>query len=381
MIDNLPWSTLVLFAVGLVPMAALFLFLKPKPPPKGNSTLATGEELRETVESFFEKESAICGPSRRFPRHISVESGQASKHDETFVQGLDLGVHSDPISNKCFRESSDKDVGCSDAQVNCPSNRLYRSVLFVKCAVCGNLEYCVNRDGACICKRCYSERFADINSWSGCIQCGKELLSPEENDHRLCGACKERVDAVAVKSQKMSDFLKVKRDNFVNKKEVSWRPQVIYINPAEIEWVNPINKPREILPPGYYVKRSQQSSTSEPSEMSCQEIDCEKLLNNWEEAGYMENPFASSIGTSLFPTTAHISGPSPNNGFRNDSRNISRAAQREVWRRDCGKCAFCGSKELLEYDHIVPYSRGGKSTVRNLQLLCRECNRRKSNKM
>ena len=51
----------------------------------------------------------------------------------------------------------------------------------------------------------------------------------------------------------------------------------------------------------------------------------------------------------------------------------------EVWRRDGGKCARCGSREKLEYDHIVPISRGGSNTARNIELLCEKCNRSKSN--
>ncbi len=50
-----------------------------------------------------------------------------------------------------------------------------------------------------------------------------------------------------------------------------------------------------------------------------------------------------------------------------------------VWRRDGGACAKCGSRERLEYDHIIPVSRGGSDTVRNIELLCEACNRRKSN--
>lgn len=49
----------------------------------------------------------------------------------------------------------------------------------------------------------------------------------------------------------------------------------------------------------------------------------------------------------------------------------------EVWRRDGGKCAKCGSREKLEYDHIVPISRGGSNTARNIELLCQKCNREK----
>ena len=53
----------------------------------------------------------------------------------------------------------------------------------------------------------------------------------------------------------------------------------------------------------------------------------------------------------------------------------------EVWRRDGGKCVICGSQKNLEFDHIIPFSKGGATTTRNLQLLCQECNRHKSDKI
>ncbi len=52
-----------------------------------------------------------------------------------------------------------------------------------------------------------------------------------------------------------------------------------------------------------------------------------------------------------------------------------------VWRRDEGKCVKCGSKENLEFDHIIPVSKGGSNTERNIQLLCERCNREKYNKI
>jgi len=51
----------------------------------------------------------------------------------------------------------------------------------------------------------------------------------------------------------------------------------------------------------------------------------------------------------------------------------------EVWRRDGGKCSRCGNRENLEFDHIVPISRGGSNTTRNIELLCEKCNRSKHN--
>jgi len=62
-------------------------------------------------------------------------------------------------------------------------------------------------------------------------------------------------------------------------------------------------------------------------------------------------------------------------------RYIPATVKREVWRRDKGECVECGSKERLEYDHIIPFSKGGSNTARNMQLLCENCNRKKLNKI
>jgi len=52
-----------------------------------------------------------------------------------------------------------------------------------------------------------------------------------------------------------------------------------------------------------------------------------------------------------------------------------------VWRRDEGKCVKCGIKNNLEFDHIIPVSKGGSNTERNIQILCEKCNREKSDKI
>ena len=56
---------------------------------------------------------------------------------------------------------------------------------------------------------------------------------------------------------------------------------------------------------------------------------------------------------------------------------IPKEVRMYVWQRDQGMCVECGSKERLEYDHIIPLFQGGSNTDRNLQLLCEPCNRRK----
>jgi 5-methylcytosine-specific restriction endonuclease McrA len=49
-----------------------------------------------------------------------------------------------------------------------------------------------------------------------------------------------------------------------------------------------------------------------------------------------------------------------------------------VFQRDGGKCQRCGSSEELQFDHIVPVSKGGANAVENVELLCGNCNRLKS---
>lgn len=61
------------------------------------------------------------------------------------------------------------------------------------------------------------------------------------------------------------------------------------------------------------------------------------------------------------------------------SRYIPIGTKQVVYARDGGICQCCGSSQSLEYDHIMPFSCGGTSSVSNIQLLCLQCNRSKSN--
>jgi 5-methylcytosine-specific restriction endonuclease McrA len=60
---------------------------------------------------------------------------------------------------------------------------------------------------------------------------------------------------------------------------------------------------------------------------------------------------------------------------------IPAAVQRAVWRRDQGRCVVCGSNEKLEFDHIIPISKGGSNTERNIQLLGESCKRSKGSRI
>ncbi len=46
---------------------------------------------------------------------------------------------------------------------------------------------------------------------------------------------------------------------------------------------------------------------------------------------------------------------------------------REVKSRDGNRCSLCGSTDRLEVHHIIPLSKGGSNSKRNLITLCYSC--------
>ena len=64
-------------------------------------------------------------------------------------------------------------------------------------------------------------------------------------------------------------------------------------------------------------------------------------------------------------------------------RTFTPAMRQKVYERQSGECLICNDKFKLnemEADHITPWIEGGKTVEDNCQMLCRECNRRKSTK-
>ena len=85
------------------------------------------------------------------------------------------------------------------------------------------------------------------------------------------------------------------------------------------------------------------------------------------------------------PERRAINNNRQNNSSDRDSttrtRHIPRRIKDEVYKRDGGRCSFvgrtgrrCNSTWNLQYDHIVPFGKGGDNSPENLRLLCAKHN-------
>ncbi len=81
-----------------------------------------------------------------------------------------------------------------------------------------------------------------------------------------------------------------------------------------------------------------------------------------------------------------------NNASRNGE--VRRARQRNLpafkvsereWRRLCqrydNRCAYCGERNPLQREHVIPISRGGQHSIGNLLPACKLCNLAKGTKL
>jgi 5-methylcytosine-specific restriction endonuclease McrA len=69
--------------------------------------------------------------------------------------------------------------------------------------------------------------------------------------------------------------------------------------------------------------------------------------------------------------------------YRRLPGRVQALKRRNILMRDGNTCQYCGQKFTsgeLELEHVIPRSRGGKSTWENLVAACRDCNKRKADR-
>lgn len=94
-------------------------------------------------------------------------------------------------------------------------------------------------------------------------------------------------------------------------------------------------------------------------------------FGGWRAALEQFAAWASSESPAEIPDT-------PARAVRRTPRTVNWRLRALVLMRDGGKCRLCGSSPhdgaVLHVDHIHPWSKGGETTIENLQILCAKCN-------
>jgi len=106
-----------------------------------------------------------------------------------------------------------------------------------------------------------------------------------------------------------------------------------------------------------------------------------EALLQWEK----ENLGDGKTGTSDWPGWEKYIGSPPWKDFPPPTKTAKRPSiafqlRWEVFKRDGFKCVDCGTQDDLSADHVIPFSRGGPTTLENLKTRCRTCNSRKGTK-
>lgn len=102
------------------------------------------------------------------------------------------------------------------------------------------------------------------------------------------------------------------------------------------------------------------------------------LVEDFELRDEPEDPYRCRIFGHICPVFLVAEPLTETKELRNISRQISMITQRRVLRRDNYICQMCHTPipdDKINFDHIIPWSKGGSSDESNIRLLCESCNK------
>jgi hypothetical protein len=103
-------------------------------------------------------------------------------------------------------------------------------------------------------------------------------------------------------------------------------------------------------------------------------------IPNGDPATIIERALTMLVAQLERAKTAATSRPRPDRTTAGTGRHVPAAVRRTVWARDGGRCTFVGTEGRcqeagrLEFHHVTPFARGGRTDATNLALRCRAHN-------
>eukprot|EP01018_Ginkgo_biloba_P024342 Gb_01794 [translate_table: standard] len=104
---------------------------------------------------------------------------------------------------------------------------------------------------------------------------------------------------------------------------------------------------------------------------------CLEFLEKADVLEYYDHTVSSPGGSFNIPAVLRVAKLVHVTQRRRFKAQLSR---KNIYNRDLFTCQYCGARDNLTLDHILPVSHGGEWSWENLVTACFECNSRKGNK-
>ncbi len=187
---------------------------------------------------------------------------------------------------------------------------------------------------------------------------------------------------VAKKVRRLLKYLEKVLEDRPPEMDIKWGFVDLYLLISKMDELYVI-RDREADFADFYVafEIDRRAAISDPSELLSSGKDCwDRDLYDYIDAFIRSGGTKPNIETRhqvyirrFIKDTQNLTPKDLQRSFTQDERKV-------IWRRDNETCQVCKNKigfEEMQADHIIPHSRGGRTTLDNVQTLCRECNARK----
>ncbi len=130
-----------------------------------------------------------------------------------------------------------------------------------------------------------------------------------------------------------------------------------------------------------WIKKGKQPTRRDMDNTLVSNISSGAYLRRFGQWSHALKMFVSYINEQEFEYNRTYDTPSKHK----TKRDVNLRLRFVVMQRDHFKCCMCGASPAkdtsveLHIDHIMPWSKGGETTIDNLQTLCSKCNLGKSN--